>query len=690
MLPFIFIYWITSVDIVDFFRKAISFAHSNNFRYPLVIRDDAVWKNNVLLSALSVVEGRSVQLGGKPVTGYEYYKAGQGNLLLGQECRLLYIDLSEDYNANSINAALGTVIGGGIVLFSCPQNIPDNFANQWLIQALSEIDSIDETSSLPSLYLSQAMPVIEDIFSEQKLVVEEVVAVKRRRANRPLVITADRGRGKTTALGLAAARLLSESTCSLVVTAPRWESVKGLFSAVISSLGIQNHFHSYTIQYNDSLLRFVAPDALESCLGDTDILFVDEASSLPLATLFSLCDSFPRVVFSTTVHGYEGCGRGFSLKFIAWLNAHYPLYRQLTMIQPMRWAQNDPVEEWANNTFLLSPPLREDFHCSAVDVISDSQLLLHTPEQLINDKQLLSEIFHILVDAHYQTSPNDLMHLLSDPLVSILSLVYENRVLGCVTVVAEPPLPNELIQDVSLGKRRPKGYLTPISFLNQIGVKAGASVSWYRIMRIALLPELQKQGIGSYLLSSVSSVLGSQYISTSFGATAELTRFWMRNNFVPVKIGSHKDQASGCYSLLMIYQSCSVNEWANLAYNYFKFSFPRLLNRELKQLDLVTSCQLLLIGPCDIQIQIPYELIKNYALGGSNYESVSVWLEEFYFSLESAQRNILGNVFLLKVLKNCSWSECSVLLNLSGKKEVEALLREKLKSIYDDDIYTVN
>ncbi len=678
------------MDIVDFFGKAISFSRNNNTRYPLVIRGDDDWKESVLAAAVSVVEGRAVQIGGVPVTGYEYYRAGKGNLLLGQECCLLYIDLSGDYNANSINAALGIVTGGGIVLFTCPSDTSDNFANQWLIQALSKLDSIDVTSPLPKICLNQPVPTMEDIFCQQKYVVDEVVAVKRRRANRPLVITADRGRGKTTALGLAAVQLLSQSTCSLVITAPRWDSVKGLFSTVTSLLDIQGHSNAYSIEYNDSLLRFVAPDALSSCLNDTDILFVDEASSLPLPTLFSLCNDFSRVVFSTTVNGYEGCGRGFSLKFINWLRVNYPQYQQLTMTQPIRWAQNDPVELWANDTFLLSPPCREDFHCSVEDVFSNSEILLFTPEQLIKDKQLLSDIFYILVDAHYQTSPNDLIHLLSDSAVSILALVYEKRILGCVTVVTEPSLPNELIKDISLGKRRPNGYLTPISFLNQIGVSAGASVTWHRVMRIALLPELQNQGIGTYLLSSVSSVLDSQYISTSFGATSELTNFWMKNNFVPVKIGSHKDQASGCYSLLMIHSTCLKNDWASIAYNRFKFSFPRQLNRELKDLDIMLSAQLLLTGPCDSDLDTPVELIKNYALGGSNYESVSVWLEEFYFSLEPDHRKILGDIFILKVLKNCSWSDCAELLNLSGKKEVELLLREKLRSIYGNDIYSVN
>ncbi|MCE0495130.1 GNAT family N-acetyltransferase [Vibrio salinus] len=669
------------MNISQYFSKAIAFAQSTRSRFASVIIGSAEWRNTVITAALEMINGRAVQLGGTPVSGFDFYKSEKGHLLLGQECHLLYIDLSENYNANAINAALGIVIGGGIVLFRGPVDIQSNYANQWLDTALKNLNILDEVCTLPCVgdYTFSA----EDPYKEQKYVIDEIISVKRRRAHRPLVITADRGRGKTSALGYAAVTLLSQPSCSIVVTAPRWESVKGLFSIVENQLINCEHSERYTLRYNDSVLRFVAPDALDSYHSSTDILFVDEASSLPLPYLFKFSDSFARVVFSTTVNGYEGCGRGFSLKFLAWLQEHKPHYRELKMTQPIRWAKNDALEIWVNESFLLSQPVRKDFKFDVNDVLNYGKLKHFTQKELIENKSLLEDIFHILVDAHYQTSPNDLIHLLSDPSVSVFAFVYDDCPIGCVTVVNESALSAELAQQVRAGTRRPKGALTPITFLNQIGISDGASVDWFRIMRIALLPELQGKGIGSHILSLLSSILGSHFISTSFGVTSELAKFWMNNNFVPVKIGSHKDQASGCYSLLMIHQNSLSEQWAELAYQHFKYLFPRLLNRELRELDVETSMQLLLSGACQNFPLVPYDLIRNYAFGGSNYESVSVWLELLFLSIDSEKRSILGDIFILKVLKNYTWTECAKLKNLSGKKAVESRLKENLRLLLE-------
>ncbi len=58
---------------------------------------------------------------------------------------------------------------------------------------------------------------------------------------------------------------------------------------------------------------------------------------------------FPRVLLTTTVDGYEGTGRGFTLKFCASL-AHFTL---LQLDNPMRYAANDPLELWVNEALLL-------------------------------------------------------------------------------------------------------------------------------------------------------------------------------------------------------------------------------------------------------------------------------------------------------------------------------------------------
>ena len=71
-------------------------------------------------------------------------------------------------------------------------------------------------------------------------------------------------------------------------------------------------------------------------------------------------------------------------------------------------------------------------------------------------------------------------------------------------------------------------------------------------MRIAVHPDLHSRGIGSEMLSKLLGLNEYEYYSSSFGATEELIRFWHNNEFVPIKLGSHKDQASGTYSVVMV------------------------------------------------------------------------------------------------------------------------------------------
>ncbi len=42
------------------------------------------------------------------------------------------------------------------------------------------------------------------------------------------------------------------------------------------------------------------------------------------------------------------------------------------------------------------------------------------------------------------------------------------------------------------------------------------------------------------------------YLSVSFGYTAELWRFWQRCGFVLVRMGNHREASSGCYTAMAL------------------------------------------------------------------------------------------------------------------------------------------
>ncbi|MEI8631520.1 hypothetical protein P4S72_04170 [Vibrio sp. PP-XX7] len=73
-------------------------------------------------------------------------------------------------------------------------------------------------------------------------------------------------------------------------------------------------------------MSFIPPDMLLTSRCEADLMLVDEASSIPVPMLQQLGERYNRIVFSTTIHGYEGCGRGFILKFMEWLRAYRPQF----------------------------------------------------------------------------------------------------------------------------------------------------------------------------------------------------------------------------------------------------------------------------------------------------------------------------------------------------------------------------
>ncbi|MFV0446992.1 MAG: tRNA(Met) cytidine acetyltransferase TmcA [Vibrio sp.] len=648
-------------------------AARHQFRFGICMQGEEQWNCSLLEEWLAASNNHVVfQLGGDVLSGARHVPFNKGQRLLGQECNTLICDISSGWDANSFSAALGTLIGGGLLFVLGANSLSKNPADQWLRRSLDKLISISPESKAVYPSVSEAVQPID--YSQQQLAVDNIVKVVTGHRKRPLILTADRGRGKSSALGMAAANLMFERKIDIIVTAPSLASVSPVFQFAQRLLD-SAYFAKGIVEFGQSSLRFIAPDELLKHRPECDLLLVDEAAALPLPMLQTMVNNYHRAIFSSTIHGYEGCGRGFSLKFQSWLKDVRPNMKVQNMDQPIRWSKDDPLEAWHNDSFLLNyefQPITDAITAQAL------QFRLLSKQDLLNTPQLLHNVFSLLVNAHYQTSPNDLFHLLGDENVGVYIALCGGILLGCILSVKEGGLDELLIKDIQQGKRRPKGHLVPVSIANQLGIADAAKQVSYRIMRIAVHPDVQNRNIGAALITHFSAQLKADYLSTSFGATPELVRFWQKSDFQIVKVGSMRDQASGCYSLLMI--KGQHLSWLDTAKEMYRQHLDFELSDSLQDMEPQLVRQLVSKSSLSVE-DLPIKLIENYAYGGSNYESVALWIRVLACTVSHQDLKLLSDVFIAKVVQRQSWDECAKKYQLSGRKQIESLIRKDLSML---------
>ena len=89
-------------------------------------------------------------------------------------------------------------------------------------------------------------------------------------------------------------------------------------------------------------LSYIAPDILLNEKPDCDLLFVDEAAAIPVPMLLQILKSYPRIVFASTMVGYEGNGRGYTLRFLHYLRSQFKSLKTITLDEPIRFANMTP------------------------------------------------------------------------------------------------------------------------------------------------------------------------------------------------------------------------------------------------------------------------------------------------------------------------------------------------------------
>ncbi|NOQ93208.1 MAG: DUF1726 domain-containing protein, partial [Methylophaga sp.] len=356
---------------------------------------------------------------------------------LGKEFDAVIFDALDEFNPDSFGSIVGTVKQGGVIIIWLDAHSHASLSMQRFRHVISKFENdydhfyvIEQDQSLPTLTAPKGNQKTNDIVltDDQESAVTAILKVVHGHRRRPLVLSADRGRGKSASLGIAAAQLVNDGKQTILVTAPSLATVDTVFEHARRLLP-NAEYSSGLITTTNAEIRFVAPDVLIESEQKADLLLVDEAAAIPASMLEKLVQKYSRIVFATTLHGYEGTGRGFAVRFQQTLNRLTPNWHHYQMISPIRWADNDMVEAFSFESLLLNAVPVDDALISEANVehchfeYIDRQILIH-------NEQDLRELFGLMVLAHYRTRPSDLQMMLDRDDVSVYVIRYQGHIVA--------------------------------------------------------------------------------------------------------------------------------------------------------------------------------------------------------------------------------------------------------------------
>ena len=678
---------------------------SARHRNILVLAGESHWQKDCLENILKEHENDSLWLGDEPLPDIPAVAVKQAQSWLGREKQVVIFDANSFFNADAFAAISGIVMGGGVFILLMPaveqwDNVYLSFFGQRLVHSLTstpELVIVKQTDTEISISPAAKIPIASNqcidpfLTSEQQFVVEAIESEVKHKSFNPVVINSDRGRGKSAAIGIAAARLIESGVKTIAITAPRLLAAEVIFKHIALLLP-QAKVSNGKIKYKNRTVQFYAPDQLIAEDIKAEMLFVDEAAAIPVPLLTTLLNKYSFCVFSTTVHGYEGTGRGFAVRFHKVLNEQNAGWKKCLMKTPVRWAENDPLENWMFSLLCLDA---EIVPADEIGIIDTEQLEFTVLNrlQISKDENLLKEVFALLVLAHYRTQPSDLQRMLDDAQISIYIVRHKNHVIAVALVNREGNFSHSLSKQVYRGERRPQGHLLAQALTYHCGVEDAATLNYARVMRIAVHPECQQQGVGTKLLEFIikhEKQSACDVVGTSFGMTPALLNFWGKPGLDVVRIGFRKEQTSGEHAAIMIIALSAKGEKVkHEAQERFSGQLSFWFDDVLKDL------------PADIKQRFPSELVKPVMLKELDKKDLNAFIlysRNYELSIAALNKLVMlkqaeiadekfpdhyRKVLNLKVIDKTDWKMIVNKLSLSGQAEARELFSQAINYLYN-------
>lgn len=541
------------------------------------------------------------------------------NQFLGLETDLVFFDTTKQFDVNAFTAICGTIVGGGELVVLLEErlryaiksrnlsNIDSGVSKTLLrfLRALLDQQNIEAkplaNDSIQFVFKDNNNACVENRQSKfeasQKLLVESIKRCATGHARRPLVVSANRGRGKSAALGIATAELLFKSNISVFVTAPRKQQLSVFYRHLSQRLNELTSSEN-ALLLTEKRLTFLPPDEASAQPKISGLLIIEEAGAIPTQVLTRFLDNSNRTVFSTTVDGYEGNGQGFEIRFRKLLKDSFPQSKSLSVTLPARWPEQDLLENAINSAFILNQPKSKTSCPEGKCRLSvKPQFYLLSKQQLNSDEPLLKSVYQLLVNAHYQTRPSDLEKILSQDSLYVFVAKQGIQLLAAALVCREGNMTQAEVEEIQENNARIPGQLLPQSLIAHQGINEAANLAFLRVMRIAVNPDYRRQGIASRLLEYIENYAvenGINLLGTSFSLFTDVVRFWYTNGFAALRIGVRKDSSTGSHTgeflKLLNYEDQDSKHMFDFTLRKFNGSFCYLVSSSLK----VVSTEILL------------------------------------------------------------------------------------------------
>jgi len=454
--------------------------------------------------------------------------------LLGRSFDAVVLDQHGGLDADVLGQAQGFVWGGGCLVLRLPPEgeLPRDARLAVFPYQLDDVGTRFAERferMLPRVLPTPQPKVVRQVTGtdEQARVVDALVETFAGGDPAMIALLADRGRGKSSALGMAIARAPS---LRVAITAESEAATDEIF------------------RFAEGRARFVPASELLHGDASYDVIVVDEAAQLSVAVLERLATKHvrARIAFATTARGYEGTGRGFVLRFLAWARRQPRPFSCHELHAPIRWGEGDPLERFVLDVLALDaepaePPSSGQLRCVELD-----------RDALARDEPRLREVFGLLVHAHYRTTPSDLQRLLDAPNLAVHAALLDDHVVGATLVAREGGLPRDLCERLASGRERVHGHALPDTLITHAGRPEAGELSMVRSIRIAVHPSSRRHGVARALVEHVHASYSPDLFGTIFGATPDLLSFRRSVGYELVRLGMSRGRRSGEPAAIMV------------------------------------------------------------------------------------------------------------------------------------------